>query len=230
MLLPLDFWAPELIEQWHELAQRNPPAEAAPIPTQNTQGRYAGNKPGYDPYLDDNAGSSSYGYRENDNPGRFGTPSQTVSREAAYGQAQPQPQPIASLARGYDNPQIHAQAVAQAHAQAHAQALAQAQAAASPEEAFAHNPLRLTSTAAAVLKLMLRQQGFTTGKVRVSVSGRGCQIDFTDEEPNPQQDFMYACDGVTILVDRDSASVLTGVQMDLPPSPQSMGFVFSRVA
>ena len=71
MLLPLDFWAPELIEQWHELAQRNPPAEAAPIPTTNTQGRYAGNKPGYDPYLDDNAGSSSYGYRENDNPGRF---------------------------------------------------------------------------------------------------------------------------------------------------------------
>ena len=139
---------------------------------------------------------------------------------------QPQPQPAPQAARGYDqgaaygHPQLHG---GQGHGHAHA-------APASAEEAFANNPLRFTSTAAAVLKLMLRQQGFANGKVRVSVSGRGCQIDFTDEEPNPQQDFMYACDGVTILVDRDSASVLTGVQMDLPPSPQSMGFVFSRVA
>ena len=235
MLLPLDFWAPELIEQWHELAQRNPPAEAPPAPTTTALGRYGGNKPGYDPYVDDNAGSgvSSYGYRDGDNPGRFGTPSATVTRDASgygqaptpphaqgYGQAQPQPAPQA--ARGYD----HAYGQPQGHGHAHGHA----QGGASAEEAFANNPLRFTSTAAAVLKLMLRQQGFANGKVRVSVSGRGCQIDFTDEEPNPQQDFMYACDGVTILVDRDSASVLTGVQMDLPPSPQSMGFVFSRVA
>ena len=62
------------------------------------------------------------------------------------------------------------------------------------------------------------------------MQGTTQDVTFTSEPPDPRQDYMYACDGVTLLVDRDSASVLAGVTMDLPASPQAIGFIFGRVA
>jgi Fe-S cluster assembly iron-binding protein IscA len=99
-----------------------------------------------------------------------------------------------------------------------------------PSSAFANNPLRLSAAAAAGIRLMQRQQGIEGVKVRVAVSTRGYQVDFTEDDPEPEVDFMYTCDGVTLLVDRDSAAMLTGVQMDLVHAPQGMGFVFRSVA
>jgi Fe-S cluster assembly iron-binding protein IscA len=259
MLLPLDFWPPELIEQWQELALRNPPTDVTPVQQGPiTKAGYQGGGPkGYDPYLDDNVNSGSrygagggsgsgygsgagtsagmnsgYSARPDDNPGRFGTPSQTAARGQSYpAQIQPQPQPSTMSMADYDDaPAAHAGHPAHAQAQGQAQGHSQGQGGMSPEDAFAQNPMRLTSNAAAVLRLMLRQQGMANGKVRVTVVGRGCQLAFTEEDPDRARDFMYACDGITLLVDRDSASVLAGVQMDLPTTPQAMGFVFSRVA
>ena len=97
-------------------------------------------------------------------------------------------------------------------------------------DAFASNPLRLTQAAAAGLRHMQRQQGLQGVKVRVAVGQRGYEVDFTDDEPRPAVDFMYICDGITLLVDRDSAGLLIGVQMDLVHSPQGMGFVFRTAA
>lgn len=97
-------------------------------------------------------------------------------------------------------------------------------------EAFTRNPFRLTQAAAAGLRMMQRQQGLDGVKVRIAISSQGYQMDFTQDGPEPAVDFMYTCDGVTLLVDRDSATMLTGVQMDLVHSPQGMGFVFRSVA
>ena len=77
---------------------------------------------------------------------------------------------------------------------------------------------------------MQRQQGLEGVKVRVAVGQQGYEVDFTEDEPEPAVDFMYICDGITLLVDRDSAALLTGVQMDLVHSPQGMGFVFRSAA
>ena len=77
---------------------------------------------------------------------------------------------------------------------------------------------------------MQRQQGLEGVKVRVAVGTQGYEVNFTEDEPQPEVDFMYTCDGVTLLVDRDSATMLTGVQMDLVHAPQGMGFVFRSVA
>lgn len=258
MLLPLDYWAPELVEHWQELARRNPPAEAPREAGPITQNRYAAARPGYDPYVDDAPPAGAYGARHDDNPGRFGTPSPTTMRAASY---EPQPQYPSQQQYAPQQPQHPAQpaftappkyavepeyhpdpyqpqprtqphptqAAHTAHA-AHAAQAAHAAHAGGDGDAFAANPMRLTPTAAAVLRLMLRQQGLAEAKVRVTVEGRGCQIAFTSEPPDPRQDYMYACDGVTLLVDRDSASVLAGVTMDLPASPQQIGFIFGRVA
>jgi Fe-S cluster assembly iron-binding protein IscA len=133
-----------------------------------------------------------------------------ASQQAAYGAPQP----------AYAAPQPAAAPVPQPAARP----------AADRSAAFAQNPLRLTQAAAAGLRLMQRQQNLNGVKVRVAVGRTGYEVDFTEDAPKPGVDFMYVCDGITLLVDRDSAALLTGVQMDLVHSPQGMGFVFRSAA
>lgn len=155
MLLPLELWAPELIEAWKEAARKKPVATPQPEPRQTI--------PGF-------TGAAATGGNESDG--------------------------------GFD-PVM---------------------------DAFAENPLKLSPTAAASLKLAGRQHGLETVKVRVTAAQRANRLDFTEEEPNPATDFVYDSGGITVVVDIDSARALTGLTVDLAQSPQGIGFVFRRVA
>ena len=233
MLLPWELWAPELVEQWGEIARLNPPAR------ETTGGISAGQYEDLGGVVRGGAGVTS----TDDAPGPFGRPNPPAGAQPIQ---RVSPQPIQSQ-HGYGTAHYQRDAqVREAYAQAQA---AQRPPAARPapapapapaahahdgldpsSAAFARNPLRLTQAAAAGLRLMQRQQGLEGVKVRVAVGRQGYEVDFTEDEPEPAVDFMYICDGVTLLVDRESAAMLAGVQMDLVHSPQGMGFVFRTAA
>jgi len=238
MLLPCELWAQELVDQWHERARLSPPAR------ETSGGISAGQ-------YEDLGGVVSRGgiggTSSDDAPGPFGRPNpptvaqsihrqnqqairaQTASddayadRQARQAYAESQQQPIQPA---YPTP-APAPAPAPRPAPQPAASMTMGQ---DRSASFAQNPLRLTQAAAAGLRLMQRQQGLNGVKVRVSVGQKGYEVDFTEDEPRPAVDYMYICDGITLLVDRDSAALLTGMQMDLVHSPQGMGFVFRSAA
>jgi Fe-S cluster assembly iron-binding protein IscA len=227
MLLPCELWAQELVDQWHERARLSPPAR------ETSGGISAGQ-------YEDLGGVVSRGgigsTSSDDAPGPFGRPNPPTAAQSIHRQAQQ-----AIRAQSASDDAYTEQQARQAYAESH-QRIQPANPAPRPapqpaaptgqdrSAAFAQNPLRLTQAAAAGLRLMQRQQGLNGVKVRVSVGQKGYEVDFTEDEPQPAVDFMYICDGITLLVDRDSAALLTGVQMDLVHSPQGMGFVFRSAA
>ena len=226
MLLPCELWAAELIEQWQQLAMQNPPQR------ETSGGISAGQYEDLGGVVRGPA-SGGAGAGDDDAPGPFGRPNpigaraQSAAPQHQHYQQQQQPiqrQPVQSAPAPQRQ---YAPATSAPAAPRPAPAAANLDA---PAAAFARNPLRLTQAAAAGLKLMQRQQGLHRAKVRVALGQRGYDVHFTEDDPQPAVDFMYICDGVTLLVDRDSATMLTGVQMDLVHSPQGMGFVFRSVA
>jgi len=211
MLLPCELWANELVEQWQELTRRNPPGH-------DTGGGGIGAR-----QYEDLGGvvRSAGGVGDTDAPGPFGRPNPPNAGHAIHQQTQrdsyDQRQDLTQIGRPIAGGYARSAPAPQAGLDAGA-------------AAFASNPLRLTQAAAAGIKLMQRQQGLNGVKVRVAVGPKGYEVDFTQDDPQPAVDFMYMCDGVTLLVDRESAMMLIGVQMDLVHSPQGMGFVFRSAA
>ena len=68
------------------------------------------------------------------------------------------------------------------------------------------------------------------GTLPLTDTESGHRLDFAHEQPDPTTDFVYESSGITLVVDVKAARNLSGVQVDLGPSPHGIGFVFRRVA
>ena len=253
MLLPLEEWSPELVAAWQEASRKKPPAPA-PIerkdrrsfdqayndaaamdamggggappaglrfgPTGSTPGGnpHSGRGAYVDPYT---APSNTYGGgRAYEGGGHAYVPSSTSS----YAPPPPPPAP--------PPPPPPAPTPAPPVVQAPTPAAAPARSAPRLDpaaEAFARNPLQLTSAAVAGLKLSAKQSGDAL-KVRVSAADVGHRLDFVSGDTNPNTDFVYDSLGVTMVVDMNTARNLTGAQVDFGQSPNGVGFFFRRVA
>jgi Fe-S cluster assembly iron-binding protein IscA len=246
MVLPLEAWAPELVELWKVAGQKSAAAAAAahkPIarqpqtihrPQDDGYGR-AGQQPAIPTARPTQAAAPGLQFSNN-------APSRVSA--AAYGGATSRFEPPA---RGYGVAATDASTNAAPPANAYANHLgysaqgyvapAQPAPPAPPPaprldpaaEAFAQKPLQLTPAAAGTLKLSAGQQ---PGKVKVRVTAADSvhRLDPVAGDPNPASDFVYESAGVTLVVDMNSARTLSGVEVDFGPTPHGIGFVFRRVA
>ncbi|MFO1487029.1 MAG: iron-sulfur cluster assembly accessory protein [Verrucomicrobiota bacterium] len=77
--------------------------------------------------------------------------------------------------------------------------------------------IKITSSAANRVSMLLKKQGRTDGVLRVSVVGGGCsglqyKMDLQDAPAN--RDFLVETNGVRVVVDPKSALYVTGSELD----------------
>ncbi|MHB8575910.1 MAG: iron-sulfur cluster insertion protein ErpA [Dehalococcoidia bacterium] len=85
----------------------------------------------------------------------------------------------------------------------------------------------ITDTAAAKAKGLLEQRGFTEGALRVFVVGGGCsgyQYGMAIANETEDGDLVFEENGVRILVDPDSANLLSGAEIDYVEDLMKSGF------
>ena len=78
-------------------------------------------------------------------------------------------------------------------------------------------PLTLTAAAARRIAQIMRDEGNTDLKLRVTVSGGGCsgyQYGFSLDDVQTEEDLVLERDGVAVLVDSVSLDFLRGAEID----------------
>ncbi len=92
-------------------------------------------------------------------------------------------------------------------------------------------PITLTEKAAAEVKRMIADKTLSPRAVlRVSVAAGGCsgfeyRLDF-DEKVDPSEDVVSECHGVRVAVDKKSADLVRGTEVDFHEDLMSRSFVF----
>ncbi|MHB8900466.1 MAG: HesB/IscA family protein [Thermoguttaceae bacterium] len=91
--------------------------------------------------------------------------------------------------------------------------------------------LKLTEKAAGEVKRMMGEKRLSeTAALRVAVAAGGCSgFEYRlelDENPNGEQDFVEEIHGVRVAVDRKSAAILGGTEIDFKEDLMSRSFVF----
>lgn len=89
-------------------------------------------------------------------------------------------------------------------------------------------PLVFTSSAAAKVRDLIREEGNDALKLRVYISGGGCsgfQYGFSFDEEQAEDDLAVEREGVTLLVDPLSLQYLMGAEVDYTESLAGAQFV-----
>ena len=87
--------------------------------------------------------------------------------------------------------------------------------------------LTMTEKAVAKAKEIMTQKGLTEGALRVFVVGGGCsgyQYGMTLAREPEEDDFVVEQDGVKLIVDPESASLLEGAEVDYVDDLMKAGF------
>jgi iron-sulfur cluster assembly protein len=93
--------------------------------------------------------------------------------------------------------------------------------------------LKLTEKAAGEARRILDEKALPeTAALRVAVAAGGCsgfeyRLEF-EENPDEQQDFVKEFHGVRIAVDKKSAEILGGTEIDFKEDLMSRSFVFNN--
>lgn len=93
--------------------------------------------------------------------------------------------------------------------------------------------IKLTERAAGEVKRIIGEKNLPeTAALRVAVAAGGCsgfeyRLEF-DEAPDEQQDLVKELHGVRVAVDRKSAAILGGTEIDFKEDLMSRSFVFNN--
>jgi iron-sulfur cluster assembly protein len=93
--------------------------------------------------------------------------------------------------------------------------------------------LKLTEKAAGEVKRIITEKQLPeTAALRVAVAAGGCsgfeyRLEF-EENPDQEQDFVTEIRGVRVAVDRKSAAILGGTEIDFKEDLMSRSFVFKN--
>jgi iron-sulfur cluster assembly protein len=93
--------------------------------------------------------------------------------------------------------------------------------------------VKLTEKAASEVKRIIDEKKLPeTSALRVAVAAGGCsgfeyRLEF-EENPDEQQDFVKEIHGVRVTVDRKSAEILGGTEIDFKEDLMSRSFVFNN--
>ena len=90
--------------------------------------------------------------------------------------------------------------------------------------------ITVTAEAAEKLKAILLEEGQPDGALRVVVvpNGHGAQYMLALEEKPEEDDLVLNENGIKVLVDRDSAPLLEGAEIDYTEGLMRSGFVISN--
>ena len=89
--------------------------------------------------------------------------------------------------------------------------------------------IELTELATKTAAAMMERRGFTSGGLRVTVSGGGCsgyQYSLGFDDQQRPDDLVVEQGGVRVFVDRTSAALLNGVTIDYVNALHGAGFKF----
>ncbi len=92
-------------------------------------------------------------------------------------------------------------------------------------------PVMLTETAAAKVMQLLEADGDTTLALRLSVRPGGCSgfsYDMFFDAETDDTDFITETDGVKLVVDAESTSMLSGATIDYKDGLQGAGFAINN--
>ena len=87
--------------------------------------------------------------------------------------------------------------------------------------------ITITDKAAANVKKLLQEKGVESGALRVFVAGGGCsgyQYGMALAQEAEEDDFVVEHDGVKLLVDPESAPLLSGAEIDYVEDIMKSGF------
>ena len=93
------------------------------------------------------------------------------------------------------------------------------------------SPLRFTDNAAKKVKELIDEEGNSSLKLRVFVTGGGCsgfQYGFTFDEDVNEDDASMEKNGVTLLIDAMSYQYLAGAEIDYQESLEGAQFVIKN--
>lgn len=95
---------------------------------------------------------------------------------------------------------------------------------------FMTNPLTISPATAAEVRKIVSVQHLRTPSLRVTEEHGAYGLDITDERPNPARDFSYESQGMRLVIDRNCARSLMGIEVDFVTSTRGRGFTFRRRA
>jgi len=92
--------------------------------------------------------------------------------------------------------------------------------------------IKLTDTAAAEFQRLIQEQGDAASVVRIGVESGGCSglqytMDFSDERHDSDAVFEQAS-GLTVLVDKEALSSISGLTVDFSSKLMGGGFRFEN--
>ncbi len=91
--------------------------------------------------------------------------------------------------------------------------------------------VNVSNTAATKIKELMKEQGQENASLRIIVAGMGCsgpQYMMTLESEANQEDTVVKADGLSILVDPETAPVLQGAEIDYVETLERSGFTITN--
>ena len=91
------------------------------------------------------------------------------------------------------------------------------------------NPITITDEAAAQIKSQLEKRNTPNAKFRLGVKGSGCSgftyvLRFEDNEPRSDKDLTFESNGISVVMDKKSATYLSGITLDWESTLMKQGF------